>query len=88
MSRPTAAGTTAGSAAPETVVNATLLRQAMTSVVDAGIFNQLKLHGNTKWQPISLVVLAVLWVWADSDTLTGAFACASRWAMDLLAASP
>ncbi len=83
MSRPTAAGTTAGSAAPETVVNATLLRQAMTSVVDAGIFNQLKLHGNTKWQPISLVVLAVLWVWADSDTLTGAFACASRWAMDL-----
>ncbi len=84
MSRPTAAGTTAGSGTlPETVVNATLLRQAMTSVVDAGIFNQLKLHGNTKWQPISLVVLAVLWVWADSDTLTGAFACMSRWAMDL-----
>ncbi len=64
-------------------VNGTMLRQAISWVVDAGIFDHLKLHGNTKWKPVGLVVLAVLWVWSDSSTLTGAFSEARRWAMDL-----
>jgi hypothetical protein len=38
----------------------------------------LKLHGNVSWTPGPLVVLAVLWVWSDQSTLTGAFGDACR----------
>jgi hypothetical protein len=65
-------------------VQGTLLRQALAWVVEAGIFDRLKLHGNTKWVPTDLVVLAVLWVWSDQATLTAAFAQAARWATTLL----
>jgi hypothetical protein len=61
----------------------TMLRQALTWIVDAGIFHDLKFHGNTKWQPVDLVVLAVMWAWSDSSTLTAAFAEAHRWALAL-----
>ena len=50
-----------------------LLRQAMSWVVTDGIFTNLKLHGNTGWRPKALVMLAVLWVWSDKNTLTKAF---------------
>ena len=59
-------------------VNGTMLRQALAWIGDAGIFDQLKFHGHTKWLPVNLVVLAVMWVWSDSSTLTGAFAEAAR----------
>jgi Transposase DDE domain len=65
------------------VVNGTMLRQALAWIVDAGIFDQLSFHGNTKWQPVDLVVLAVMWVWSDQSTLTAAFAEAVRWAVSL-----
>src|SRR5947208_1633122 len=65
------------------VVNGTMLRQALVWMVDAGIFHDLKFHGNTKWRPVALVVLAVMWVWSDSATLTAAFAEAARWAVSL-----
>jgi hypothetical protein len=63
--------------------NGELLRQALAWLIDDGIFGQLKLHGNTKWQPTALIVLAVLWVWSDDATLTGAFAQAYRWTLDI-----
>ena len=65
------------------VVNGTSLRQALAWVVDAKIFDNLTLHGNTKWLPVDLVVLAILWVWSDQSTLTAAFAEARRWAASL-----
>jgi hypothetical protein len=65
------------------VVNAAMLRQALAWIVDDGIFHHLKFHGNTKWLPVDLIVLAVMWVWSDSPTLTAAYAEAARWAMAL-----
>jgi len=40
---------------------------------DAGIFAGLKLHGNTKWLPVSLVCLALCWAWAEARHVTDAF---------------
>jgi hypothetical protein len=55
-----------------------LLRQAISWIVDERIFSQLAFHGNTSWVASQLVVLAVLWVWSDKSTLTGAFAQAEN----------
>ena len=44
---------------------------------DAGIFAQVRLHGNTKWLPINLIWMALLWAWSDSRNLTEAFAVAA-----------
>jgi hypothetical protein len=41
---------------------------------DAGIFAQLRLHGNTKWSATDLVWMALLWAWSDQRHLTDAFA--------------
>lgn len=40
---------------------------------DAGIFSEVKLHGNTTWLPKSLVWLALCWAWSESRNLTDAF---------------
>jgi Transposase DDE domain len=52
---------------------ADLLKRSLTWVVNERIFEQLARHGNTSWLASQLVVLAVLWVWSDQSTLTGAF---------------
>lgn len=52
---------------------ADLLQRSLSWVVNEGIFGQLPRHGNTSWLTSQLVVLAVLWVWSDRSTLTGAF---------------
>jgi len=49
------------------------LQRVLAWVIDEGIFPQLPLHGNTTWKAAQLAVLAVLWVWSDKATLTGAF---------------
>ena len=67
-----ARGKNSGKARQETVW-ADLLRQSLTWVVNERIFEHLKQHGNTSWLASQLVVLAVLWVWSDQSTLTGAF---------------
>jgi hypothetical protein len=61
----------------------TALRRALAAIIDAGIFDNLRLHGNTKWMPTQLVGLAVLWAWSDQATLTAAFVEAARWAIAL-----
>jgi hypothetical protein len=43
---------------------------------DPDIFANLSLHGNTKWQPLNLIWLALLWAWSDQRNLTDAFASA------------
>jgi hypothetical protein len=65
-------------------VNGESLLAAVRWIVDAGIFDELKLHGNTGWKPVDLVILTVVWVWSESGTLTGAFQEAHRWSLKVL----
>lgn len=41
---------------------------------DESIFAKIKLHGNTKWVPKSLVCLALLWAFSEARHLTDAYA--------------
>ncbi len=65
-------------------LNGETLLAAVRWVVDAGIFDQWKFHGNTSWNPFELVMLAVVWAWSESGTLTGAFEEAHRWSLCIL----
>ena len=49
------------------------LRRALDWILKCGIFKDLSFHGNTKWQPVQLVALALLWVWSSKAALTDAF---------------
>jgi Transposase DDE domain len=65
------------------IVNADLLRRALQWVIDEDLFRAVRLHGNTTWAVVQLVALAVLWVWSDRTTLTGAFAQARQLSLTL-----
>jgi hypothetical protein len=65
-------------------INGKVLRAAVTWIVNDESFENLKFHGNTKWFACDLIILAVLWVWSDHTTLTGAFAEAHRWSLRML----
>src|SRR5579863_3867267 len=65
-------------------VNGETLRNAVAWAVDAKIFAYLKFHGNTKWQVLDLIVLAVVWVWSSNPQLTGAFVEARHWSKQVL----
>jgi hypothetical protein len=65
-------------------VNGETLLAAVRWVVNAGIFDELKFHGNTSWKPADLVILTVVWAWSETSTLTGAFQEAHRWSLKLL----
>src|SRR4051812_9666437 len=69
---------------PERPLNGQTLRQAVAWAVDRRIFAHLKVHGNTTWQVAELILLAVVWVWSNDTTLTGAFAEARGWSLDVL----
>ena len=60
------------------------LQRALAWIINENIFSQLSLHGNTTWTAGQLVVQAVLWVWSDKDTLTGAFQHAKHLALSML----
>ena len=68
----------------ERLLNGETLRAAVAWAVDQRIFAHLKLHGNTSWVVVDLVLLAIVWVWSNDATLTGAFAEAHRWSIDVL----
>jgi hypothetical protein len=65
-------------------LNGETLRTAVGWAVDQRIFAHLKLHGNTSWLVVDLVLLTIVWVWSNDATLTGAFAEAHRWSLDVL----
>jgi hypothetical protein len=65
-------------------LNGETLLAAVRWIVDAGIFDELKFHGNTGWKPVDLVILTVVWAWSESSTLTGAFQEAHRWSLKVL----
>lgn len=54
------------------------LYRALTWALDTRLFASLRVHGNTTWTPAGLIALTLFWVWSDCQTLTGAFAQASR----------
>jgi hypothetical protein len=56
------------------------VRRALNWLLTSGIFKELSFHGNTKWQPVQLVTLALLFVWSSKAALTDAFVDAQRWA--------
>jgi hypothetical protein len=68
-------------------VNIESLRKAVTWAVDGELFATLKVHANTSWRMPRLIVLAVLWVWSNQETLTDAFREADRWSLDLFGES-
>lgn len=59
------------------VTHADCLRQALEWFTRNNSFANLALHGNVGWTVVKLVTLAVLWVWSEQRTLTGAFRQAS-----------
>lgn len=68
----------------ECPINGKALRDAVAWAVDQQIFAQVKLHGNTGWKIVDLILLTVIWVWSNDTTLTGAFTEAQRWSLDVL----
>lgn len=52
------------------------------------IFANIKFHGNTKWVPRQLVILALCWAWSNATNVTDAFAEAVGWCGKLLKSSP
>ena len=72
---------------PGRPLNGATLHAAVTWAVGRDVFAGLKAHGNTAWAAAELVVLAVMWVWSDQKTLTGAFREANRWTVDVLGRS-
>jgi len=67
--------------------NGDTLRAAVAWILDGKIFADLPMHGNTAWQAVDLIMLAVVWVWSGETALTGAFAEAHRWSMQVLGRS-
>lgn len=63
--------------------NASALRAALAWILEEGIFDDLKFHGNTKWKPVHLVVLALGWAWSSKGSLGGAFIEARKWSAKL-----
>src|SRR5438105_7438340 len=64
--------------------NGERVRAAVAWAVEQQIFAQVKLHGNTTWKIVELILLTVVWVWSSEATLTGAFAEAQHWSLDVL----
>jgi hypothetical protein len=59
------------------------LREALRWFLRETDFADLKTHGNVGWTAAQLIVLAVLWVWAEQTTLTRAFGDARNLATSL-----
>jgi hypothetical protein len=68
----------------ERPLNGETLGAAVAWAVDRQIFAHLKLHGNTTWQIVDLILLTIVWVWSNDSTLTGAFVEAKCWSFDVL----
>jgi len=59
--------------APGRARQADVLQRSLAWIINDEMFAELSPHGNTKWSAVPFVFLAVLWVWSDKSTLTGAF---------------
>lgn len=68
----------------QAAINGDTLRAAVSRLLDDGIFDNLKFHGNTSWKFCDLILLVLVWVWTDDQTLTGAFTKARDWSSRVL----
>jgi hypothetical protein len=59
------------------------LQRALDWCLTGAIFDDLKLHGNVKWEAKFVIILAVLTAWGDQSRLTDSFAEASKLSMNL-----
>jgi hypothetical protein len=57
----------------EPITNEKYLRRALDWFLTRISFHNCKFHGNTKWLPIHLCALGLLWVWSQSKSVTKAF---------------
>ncbi len=60
------------------VEQSALLKRAVKWIVTKNSFANVRLHGNTKWVPQNLVMLAVLFAWSDSQRMTDSFDKATK----------
>ena len=65
------------------VQHGALLRRAVKWIVTKDSFANMRLHGNTKWVPQNLVMLAVLFSWSDSQRMTDGFDKAAKLSQEL-----
>lgn len=65
-------------------INGERLRAAVAWAISDQVFSQLQFHGNTSWQVVDLILLAIVWVWSGDATLTGAFKEAHDWSSRVL----
>lgn len=52
------------------------------------IFSKMKLHGNTKWLPRRLALMAMVWAWSGSRNVTDAWNEAAEFCQSLFGCSP
>lgn len=64
-------------------IEADRLQRALDWCLTETIFDDLKLHGNAKWEAKFLIILAVLTAWGDQSRLTDSFAEAAKLSMNL-----
>jgi len=65
-------------------INGDTLRSAVGWAIEDKIFAKVKFHGNVTWKAFYLILLAMVWVWSDHATLTGAFDDACHWSLRVL----
>lgn len=61
-----------------------LLQRAISWIINDKIFSDVRLHGNVRWLPQNLIMLAVLTAWSDSRRMTDCFAKAAKLSQKLL----
>lgn len=84
MSRKTTQRKISGDCAePAKATYGRLLRKSLEWAINDRMFADIRLHGNIRWTPRQLVILAVLWVWSDKRTLVRAFVHARRLALTM-----
>lgn len=64
------------------------LKRALDWILENKIFADLKLHGNVGWLPVSLVRMAILWVWSSESTLCEAATSARKLMQQLFGGVP
>jgi Transposase DDE domain len=79
---------TASPAPGPLAVGPATLHDALRWAVHDGLFASVRLGRNTGWIAAELVWLALVWVFSDDKTLTGAFQEAHRWVVAVLGHAP
>jgi hypothetical protein len=69
---------------PPKVTDKKWFEGAFKWLLNGKMFQDFKLHGNTKWLPVQFILLTVLWSWSASKSVTGAFTEAASQSKELI----